>query len=123
MARKWKTLMKAIEECGELIQECVKLDSYPDGKHPRRKRSVVLSLEEEIADVLAVLEYTIIKEKLNAGKIKRRKAYKFRKWEKRWGATKPPKKITKKQAKKRTSKKRAAGQLPSVDVSSIDQTS
>jgi len=113
---KWRGLFKTVEEIGELIQELMKLNSYPNGKHPRRRTNLVRTTEDEIADVYAILDYFVAKNKLNADKIKRRRAYKFRKWVKRWGEVpKPP--------KKRTSKKRAAGQKPVGDASSIDNTS
>lgn len=107
--RDWKGLLKSIEENSELItelgnlnKELLKLNSYPDGNHPRRTKNVILKVEEEVADTLAALEYFVARNGLNDGKIQRRKAYKVRKFEKRWGAI--PKKNGKKQSKKRTSK-------------------
>lgn len=99
--RKWIGLTKTTEECGELIQELMKLHSYPNGNHPRRKTNLVQSTEAEVADVYAILDYFVAKNNLNEGRIKRRRAYKLRKWRKRWGDI--PKAI-KKQAKKRKSK-------------------
>lgn len=99
--RKWIGLTKATEECGELIQELMKLHSYPDGKHPRRKTNLVRSTEAEVADVYATLDYFVAKNNLDADRIKRRRAYKLRKWIKRWGDIPKP---AKKQAKKRKSK-------------------
>lgn len=123
--KKWLGLHKLAEECAEVIQELMKLNSYPEGVHPRRKRSVILTTEEEIADVEAILEYFKLKNKLNADKIKRRKAYKLRKWVKRWGELpkvepkKPSKKQLKKQAKRKASKKSSKAQMPGVDASHV----
>jgi NTP pyrophosphatase (non-canonical NTP hydrolase) len=116
--RKWKGLTKIAEECGELTQELMKLHSYPNGVHPRRKANLIRSTEDEIADVYAILDYFVAKNKLNAEKIKRRRAYKVRKWVKRWGNVN-----LKKQPKKRSSKKSSVGRSHVVDVSSINATS
>jgi len=85
MAKKWKGLEKLAEECCELGVELMKLSIFPSGKHPARKRSLVLSTEEEIADVLAAAEYFIARHKLDRGKIEKRKALKIRKFAKWWG--------------------------------------
>jgi hypothetical protein len=122
--KKWIGLFKLAEECAEVIQELMKLNSYPEGVHPRRRRSVILTTEEEIADVEAILEYFKTRNKLNLDKIKRRKAYKLRKWVKRWGAMPPPqlkkptKKQRKKQAKRQVSKKSPQVKTPGDDASS-----
>lgn len=125
MAKKWKGLYKVIEEMSELTQELVKLHSYPHGKHPRRRRSLKISTEEEAADVLAALNYFIDKNSLDRVKIAKRQSYKYRKWVKRLGETPAimkARKKTKKQATKRASKKNAVGQIPGHDVSSHVET-
>lgn len=120
MAKKrWKCLYKVTEECAELSVELMKLQSYPDGKHPRRKRNLVAFVQEEAADVLASLEYFIIKNKLDRALIEKRKASKIRKYEKRWGSITKPKKKT----SKRGAKKRAQVQKPQSNARRIDQTS
>lgn len=126
--RKWKGTVKVAEELFELGQELMKLINYPSGKHPRRKRSLIISTEEEAADVLAVLTYFIDKNGLNRSKIDKRAAYKYRKWVKRYGDTgttytkrhqvKTPKKSSKKPSKKKASKVVS----PVKNVSSINQT-
>lgn len=121
MARKWKGLFKTVEECCELNIELMKLNTYPHGKHPRRRRSLVLSVEDEMSDVVAAINYMIDKHKLDRSRIEKRIGAKYRKYVKRWGET-PQIKKTKKQATKRTSKKRAAGRNPQVDVSSNANT-
>jgi len=85
MAKKWKGLEKLAEECNELGVELMKLSIFPTGKHPGRKRSLVVSTEEEIADVLAAAEYFIARHKLDRGKIDKRKELKIRKFSKWWG--------------------------------------
>lgn len=87
--KKWHGLRKAAEECGELVVELMKLATFPDGKHPARKRSLVISTEEELADVLAAVDYFIDRNKLDRAKIERRKAAKYKKFSKWWGDPKP----------------------------------
>lgn len=103
MARKWFGLVKAMEEPAELIVELCKLQAFPDGKHPGRRRSVILSAEDEIADVEAALEYFKKRNKLDIDRMNRRKKTKIKKFEKWWGPlnkkSKPKPKI-KKSAKK-----------------------
>lgn len=120
--RKWKALPKVAEECGELVQELMKLTNYPSGKHPRRKRSLIITTQEEAADVLASLRYFIQKNKLDETVIEKRAAMKFRKWVKRYGET-PAMTKAKKKSKKRTSKqdmkKSPQVKMPGVDVSHV----
>lgn len=129
---KWKALHKVAEEMFELGQELMKLEIYPSGKHPRCKRSLVISTEEEAADVLASLAYFIDRNKLNRSKIDKRAAYKYRKWVKRYGETgtsygkkqdpKAVKRAVKKAVKKATTKRAPKVKSPSVDASLIDNT-
>lgn len=125
---KWKGLRKVAEELFELGVELMKLSSYPSGKHPRRKRSLVISTEEEAGDVLAALNYFIDRNKMNRDKIDKRAAYKYRKWVKRFGATgttygrKPPTKKAVKQAVKAAIKKRTTKNAPEV-ISPVDHAS
>jgi NTP pyrophosphatase (non-canonical NTP hydrolase) len=126
MARKrWKGLHKVTEECSELIQELMKLYNYPDGKHPRRRRSLKISTQEEAGDVLGSLQYFVERNGLDLEAIEKRRAMKYRKWLRRYGETaqsKKAKKSAKKRANKRTSKKSPKVKMPGVDVSSIIQT-
>src|SRR3546814_13742671 len=59
MAKKWHGLRKAAEECAELVVELMKQATFPNGKHTARRRSLVRSTEEELADVLAAVDYLI----------------------------------------------------------------
>jgi hypothetical protein len=87
--KKWYGLRKAAEECGELVVELMKLATFPDGKHPARKRSLVISTEEELADVMAAVDYFIDRNKLDRAKIEKRKAAKYKKFTTWWGDPKP----------------------------------
>lgn len=85
MARTWPSLKKLAEEPSELITECMKLMAFPNGKHPGRRRNVVLSLEDEMADVIGIINYTIDKERLDRKRIERRAKAKYRKFSNWWG--------------------------------------
>lgn len=103
MARKWFGIIKAKEEPAELIVELCKLEAFPNGNHPGRRRSVILSTEDEIADVEAILEYFKKRNKLDLPRIERRKKTKIKKFIKWWGPIdkkSKPKSKSKKQAKK-----------------------
>lgn len=89
MAKKWWGLRKVVEECSELSVELMKLATFPSGKHPGRKRNLKISTEEELADVLAAVDYFIDKNKLDRQVIERRRVLKYRKFAKWWGDTKP----------------------------------
>lgn len=88
MAKAWKGLRKVTEECGELIVELMKLITFPDGNHPGRKRSLVVSTEEELADVMAACDYFIDRNKLDRVKIEKRRALKYGKFSRWWGEPK-----------------------------------
>lgn len=99
MARTWPAAHKTAEECGELVQELMKLKAFPNGKHPARKRNVILSMEDEMADVIGAINYMIDKERLNRKRIERRAKNKYRKFSNWWGIPhilKPKTKPTKK---------------------------
>lgn len=123
--RKWRGLPKVAEECGELVQELMKLTNYPSGKHPRRKRSLIISTQEEAADVLAALGYFLERNGLDLSAVEKRRAMKFRKWVKRYGPTPAmvkAKKKAKKKVAKRALKKSSEVKMPGVDVSRIENT-
>jgi len=112
MARKWKGLRKLAEEAGELVVELMKLDAFPTGNHPGRKRNVKLSVEDEIADVLAAAEYFIDRHKLDRTRIEKRKYVKYRKFVGWYGqikkpSVKPVKKTSKKSPKAKKSSNNA----------------
>lgn len=109
MAFTWWALNKVGEEMNELGVELNKLAVFPQGKHPGRKRSLILSTEDECADVLAAVNYFIDRNKLDRKRIERRMKTKTKKFEGWWGklikdkitAPKPPKQVKfKKQPKK-----------------------
>ena len=76
-------LCKLAKECGELIQDAMKLSSYPDNDHPSGV-DVREKLTEEIADVLAAINFVIEKHRLNFRVIEERRAQKleiFKSWD------------------------------------------
>ena len=87
--RKWWGLRKSAEECGELIVELMKLEEFPEGNHPGRKRSLILSTEDEIADTLAAIDYMIDRNRLDRKRIEKRKVSKYKKFVKGWGDPAP----------------------------------
>lgn len=103
MARKWPSLIKLQEEMNELGVELMKLNAFPNGKHPGRKRSVILSTEDEVADVKAALEYFIDRNRLDRVRIERRAKLKYKKFCTWWGIPRMVAKIASK-VKKRPSK-------------------
>ena len=88
MARNWPSLKKLGEEPSELITEVMKLMAFPNGKHPGRRRNVVLSMEDEMADVIGIINYTIDRERLNRARIEKRAKSKYREFSKWWGIPK-----------------------------------
>ncbi len=108
MAKQWRGLLKVSEELNELGVELMKLGAFPTGKHPGRKRSVVLSVEDEAADVLNALNYFIDRNGLDRARIDRRTAAKRKKFIKWMGEIKPAKsKATKKTPKALSNASRA----------------
>jgi hypothetical protein len=55
--QQWRGVWKLIEEMSELTTELAKLGPFPSGKHPGRDRNLRKTIEEEIADVRAALDY------------------------------------------------------------------
>jgi hypothetical protein len=104
MSRRWFGSNKVAEEAGELVQELMKLQSFPDGKHPARKRSLVLSTEDELADIIAAADYFIDRNRLDRKRIEKRRKTKYRKFERWWGKTSKPK-----SKKSSTKSKKSAG--------------
>lgn len=118
MTRKWKALTKTQEEMNELGIELMKLDEYPSGKHPRRKRSLILTTQDEIGDVIGCLQFLIDRNKLDRAKIAKRTAARYRELCKKYGNTPQAKETTKNKA----SKSRAQVVKPRQRVSRINQT-
>lgn len=85
MARPWPAAHKVAEECGELVQELMKLKVFPNGKHPARKRNLILTVEDEMADVIGAINYMIDKERLDRKRIEKRAKAKYRKFSNWWG--------------------------------------
>lgn len=95
MAR-WKLLNKVVEECCELGVELMKLAAFPNGKHPGRRRSVILTTEDELADVMAAVNYFIDRNGLDRARIEKRAAMKRKKFIKWAGEPKAPKATSRK---------------------------
>lgn len=79
-------LSKLIEETGELLQIAGKRLAYPDTEdHPDGGPSLSMRLEQEMADVLAAIEFVIETHGLNENSINYRKLQKlhtYRRWHK-----------------------------------------
>lgn len=109
MARRWVALGKAQEEMNELGVELMKLLTFPNGKHPGRKRSLILSTEDEIADVLNALEFFVDRNHLDWTRIRKRMATKRKRFIKWWGQpAKRKSQIAKIKSKAKTPNKRAS---------------
>lgn len=109
MARRWFALGKVQEEMNELGVELMKLLAFPDGKHPGRKRSLILSTEDEIADVLNAVEFFVDKNRLDWNRIRKRMGTKRKRFIKWWGQpAKRKSQIAKIKSKAKTTTKRAS---------------
>lgn len=78
-------LTKLAEELAELSVEIAKLTAYPDGNHPDGKGNVIHRMEDEMADVLAALEFVSNLWNLDKLRIRSRqlrKIHKYYNWEK-----------------------------------------
>jgi len=104
MAKQWRGIIKLQEELNELGVELMKLAAFPTGKHPARKRSVILSVEDEAADVLNALNYFIDRNGLDRERIERRAASKRKRFVKWMGDIKA---VVKKTPKALSSRNRA----------------
>jgi NTP pyrophosphatase (non-canonical NTP hydrolase) len=85
VVKRWPGRNKVVEECSELNVELSKLAEFPTGSHPGRKRSLILSTEDELADVLAAVNYFIDRNSLDRTRIERRAKAKYKKFSKWWG--------------------------------------
>lgn len=88
MARTWPGLKKYVEEAAEGIVEAAKLMVFPDGKHPARRRNLIPSFEEELADQLASINYLIDRNGLDRTRIEKRARRKYLKFAGWWGMPK-----------------------------------
>jgi len=77
MAMHCKGLTKLIEECGELTQVAAKKQAYLDDKLYPDGSNLEIRLQEEIADVLAAIDFVIITLKLDDPTITARMHSKF----------------------------------------------
>jgi NTP pyrophosphatase (non-canonical NTP hydrolase) len=73
-------LTKLMEECGELVQACAKKAAYPDSVVHPDGRNLKDSLVEEMADVLAAIDFVSTKFSLDRTAIEVRARSKFRKF-------------------------------------------
>lgn len=79
-ARVWPGLGKLLEEAGELGQVIGKLLAYPSGEHPDGKGNLRGRLEDEIADVIAALDYVALVNELDTMGITDRRNAKLRRF-------------------------------------------
>lgn len=78
----WPGVAKLIEECGELQQVLGKLGAYPDGEHPDGS-NLVGRLHDELADVLAAIDFVAVVNDLDGEAIMNRllvKRERFQGW-------------------------------------------
>lgn len=92
MSMSHKGLTKLIEEMGEAIQEAAKLQAFPDGEHPDGKGSLLLRLQNELADVRAASMFVIEKYSLDYAAIASRTILKFDLYNK-WDVEPPTEKL------------------------------
>lgn len=70
-------LTKLVEECGELVQIAAKRIAYPHIEdHPDGKGSIFIRLEDEIADVLAAIDFVVVMNELDFAAITMRREQK-----------------------------------------------
>jgi NTP pyrophosphatase (non-canonical NTP hydrolase) len=77
----WPGISKLVEECGELLQVCGKLQAYPDGDHPDGAGDLVERLCDEMGDVFAALAFVRNENELSFAHINRRRAVKLAQFE------------------------------------------
>lgn len=73
----WPGLLKAVEEGGELQQVIGKLLAYPVGTHPDGGPHLRIRLTNEVADLMAALDFVVLANGLDAAAIGVRVAEKF----------------------------------------------
>lgn len=85
MPKQWKALIKVQEEMNELGVELMKLQAFPSGIHPGRKKPLIPGVEDEIADVLNALEFFVDLNRLDWERIHKRMGMKRKRFIKWWG--------------------------------------
>jgi NTP pyrophosphatase (non-canonical NTP hydrolase) len=81
---KFRGIFKLTEECGELLTDIGKLAVFPDVPHPDGKGLMKPRIQDELADVLAAVQYFIETNDFDKKYINDReqeKLKKFRQWE------------------------------------------
>lgn len=79
--QQWRGIFKLVEEMSELSVELAKLGPFPDGNHPGRSHNLRETVQEEVADVRAALNYFVRVNKLKISETRTRdKRDKFNKW-------------------------------------------
>lgn len=78
-AETWPGLAKLTEECGELLAVVGRLMAFPDGVDhaDRGGGSLLLQLGDEMADVVAAIEFVTEANRLPAQMIGRRRSHKL----------------------------------------------
>lgn len=84
----WRGLFKLVEEAGELQQVLGKLGVFPEGRHATGKK-LIPALEEELADMIAAIDYFIDENSLDMIAINERVRKKRQKFDE-WGLTGVP---------------------------------
>lgn len=79
MELKYNGLLKVAEECGELIQVAMKMSQF-HMLDIAKQRKLVEDLHEEVADVLATLDYLIESKNMNTEFIAERRDAKLAKF-------------------------------------------
>lgn len=75
-------LVKLVEECGEVVQVAAKKIAYPAEPHPDGGGELNARLEDELADLLAAIEFVSVKLGLDAERMRTRVERKFAMFEK-----------------------------------------
>ena len=73
--------IKLTEECGELVQALMKFQAYPDSENHPDGSNPKQRLTEEIADVLAAIEFVCDTHQLDRNAISQRVATKLMRYE------------------------------------------
>lgn len=81
---KFRGIFKLTEECGELLTDIGKLAVFPDVPHPDGKGLMKPRIQDELADVLAAVQYFIENNNFDKYYINDRKEEKLKKF-RQWG--------------------------------------
>jgi len=80
---RYRGIFKLTEECGELLTDIGKLAVFPDVPHPDGKGLMNPRIQDELADVLAAVQYFIENNDFDKNYINNRKEEKLKKF-KQW---------------------------------------